>query len=145
MISELTEVIYALGDVELIQLNTDGIMIKLPKSKLDDYYQTCNEFSKKCQIELEYDVIGKIIQRDVNNYIMIYGSKGKEKIKAKGGCFASLPELKINEDGSVTSEYKPNFKANSLAIVSEALARYLLFDTPIEHTINNCNNIVCSA
>lgn len=141
LISELTEVIYELGDVELIQLNTDGIMVKLPKSKLDKYYEVCGEFSKKCQIELEYDIITKIIQRDVNNYIMIYGSKGKEKIKAKGGCFASLPDLKINEDGSVTSEYKPNFKANSLAIVSEALARYLLFDTPIEETINNCDNI----
>lgn len=141
LISELTEVIYELGDVELIQLNTDGIMVKLPKSKLDNYYEICGEFSKKCQIELEYDIISKIIQRDVNNYIMIYGSKGKEKIKAKGSCFASLPDLKINEDGSVTSKYKPNFKANSLAIVSEALARYLLFDTPIEETINNCNNI----
>lgn len=141
LISELTEVIYALGDVELIQLNTDGIMVKLPKSKLDNYYKVCGEFSKKCQIELEYDIISKIIQRDVNNYIMIYGSKGKEKIKAKGGCFASLPDLKINEDGSVSSEYKPNFKANSLAIVSEALARNLLFGTPIEDTINNCDNI----
>lgn len=141
LISELTEVIYELGDVELIQLNTDGIMVKLPRSKLDKYYEVCGEFSKKCQIELEYDIITKIIQRDVNNYIMIYGSKGKEKIKAKGGCFASLPDLKINEDGSVTSEYKPNFKANSLAIVSEALARYLLFDTPIEETINNCDDI----
>ena len=141
LISELTEKVYAIGDVELIQLNTDGLMIKIPKSKLDEYYRVSNKFSKKCGIELEYDIIDKIIQRDVNNYLMIYGEEGHKKIKAKGGCFASLPGLKINEDGSVTSEYKPNFKANSLAIVSEALAKYLLFNTPIEETINNETNI----
>lgn len=141
LISELTEKVYAIGNVELIQVNTDGLMIKIPKSKLDEYYKVSDEFSKKCGIELEYDIIDKIIQRDVNNYIMIYGEEGHKKIKAKGGCFASLPNLKINEDGSITSEYKPNFKANSLAIVSEALARYLLFEAPIEETINNETNI----
>ena len=141
LISELTEKVYAIGDVELIQVNTDGLMVKLPKSKLDEYYKVSDEFSKKCGIELEYDIIDKIIQRDVNNYLMRYGEEGHKKIKAKGGCFASLPNLKINEDGSITSEYKPNFKANSLAIVSEALARYLLFNTPIEETINNETNI----
>ena len=141
LISELTEIIYSLGDVELVQLNTDGIMVKMKKQTLDEYYKVCNEFSKKCQIELEYDVITKIIQRDVNNYIMIYEDKGKQKIKAKGGCFASLPELSFDDDGKLNSKYIPNFKANSLAIVSEALARNLLLNTPVEETINNCNNI----
>lgn len=141
LISELTEKVYAIGDVQLIQVNTDGLMVKIPKSKLDEYYRVSNEFSKKCGIELEYDIIDKIIQRDVNNYIMCYGDEGHKKIKAKGGCFASLPELKINDDGSISSKYKPNFKANSLAIVSEALAIYLLFDTPIEETINNETNV----
>lgn len=141
LISELTETIYSLGDVELVQLNTDGIMVKMKKENLDNYYKVCNEFSKKCQIELEYDIITKIIQRDVNNYIMIYEDKGKQKIKAKGGCFASLPELSFDDEGNLISKYVPNFKANSLAIVSEALARNLLQGTPVEDTINNCTNI----
>ena len=141
LISELSEIIYSLGDVEMIQLNTDGIMVKIKKENLDNYYKVCEEFSKKCQIELEYDIISKIIQRDVNNYIMIYEDKGKQKIKAKGGCFASLPELSFDDNGNLNSKYVPNFKANSLAIVSEALARKLLLDTPVEETIYNCNNI----
>ena len=141
LISELTEKVYAIGDVTLIQVNTDGLMVKLPKSKLPEYYRVSDEFSKKCGIDLEYDIIDKIIQRDVNNYIMIYGDEKYKSIKAKGGCFASLPRLKIEEDGMVSSKYEPNFKANSLAIVSEALAKYLLFNTPIEDTINNENNI----
>lgn len=141
LISELSEIIYSLGNVEMIQLNTDGIMVKIKKENLDNYYKVCEDFSKKCQIELEYDVISKIIQRDVNNYIMIYEDKGKQKIKAKGGCFASLPELSFDDKGNLNSKYVPNFKANSLAIVSEALARNLLLNTPVEETIYNCDNI----
>lgn len=137
MIASMTEEVYQIGDVKLIQINTDGLMVALPKSKLSQYYDVCNRFSERVKIGVEYDIIHKIVQRDVNNYIMIYGEKEHLNIKAKGGCFGALPNLKIEEDGTVTSKYVPNFKANSLAIVSEALAKNLLFDTPIEYTILN--------
>lgn len=141
LISELTEKVYAIGDVKLVQVNTDGLMVEISKNKLDDYYKVCNDFSNKCGIELEFDVIDKIYQRDVNNYIMLYGTSEYKSIKAKGGCFGSLPKLTVEKDGSITSEYKINFKNNTLAIVSEALARYLILDTPIEDTINSCDNV----
>ena len=141
LISELTERVFRVGNVQLIQVNTDGLMVKLPRTELDEYYKVCNEFSKNCGIELEYDIITKIIQRDVNNYIMLYDDKGKSKIKAKGGCFSGLPNLSIQEDGNVISEYEVDFKQNSLVICAEAIARNLLFDTPVEYTINNCNDV----
>ena len=141
LISELTERIYSIGDVELVQLNTDGLMVKLPKNKLEEYYKVSNEFSKKCGIELEYDIIYKIVQRDVNNYCMIYGNEESKKIKAKGGCFSALPEIKINKDGTLDTKVITDFKSNSLSIVSEAILKKLLFDIPVEETINNCNDI----
>lgn len=141
LISELTERIYGIGDVELIQLNTDGLMVKLPKDKLEEYYKVSNEFSKKCGIELEYDIIYKIVQRDVNNYCMIYGNEKSKKIKAKGGCFSALPKMKINKDGTLDTEVITDFKSNSLSIVAEAILKKLLFDIPVEETINNCNDI----
>lgn len=141
LISELTERIYAIGDVELIQLNTDGLMVKLPKDKLEEYYKVSNEFSKKCGIELEYDIIYKIVQRDVNNYCMIYGDEISKKIKAKGGCFSALPEIKINKEGTLDTKVITDFKANSLSIVSEAILKKLLFDIPVEETINDCDDI----
>ena len=141
LISELTERIYSIGDVELVQLNTDGLMVKLPKNKLEEYYKVSNEFSKKCGIELEYDIIYKIVQRDVNNYCMIYGNEESKKIKAKGGCFSALPEIKINKDGTLDTKVITDFKSNSLSIVSEALLKKLLLDIPVEETINNCNDI----
>ena len=141
LICELTERIYEIGEVELIQLNTDGLMVKLPRRKLDEYYKVCDEFVKKCGIELEYDIIYKIVQRDVNNYAMLYGDKNKPSIKAKGGCFSSLPKIEIQEDGALKTTYKPDFKSNSLSIVAEALLKKLLFDIPVEKTINECDEL----
>lgn len=141
LISELTERIYAIGNVELIQLNTDGLMVKLPKDKLKEYYNVSNEFSKKCGIELEYDIVYKIVQRDVNNYCMIYGNEKSKMIKAKGGCFSALPKIKINNDGTLDTKVITDFKSNSLSIVAEAILKKLLFNIPVEETINNCNDI----
>ena len=141
LISELSEKVFNIGDVKLVQVNTDGLMVEIPKNKLETYYNVCRDFSKKCGIELEYDIIDKIYQRDVNNYIMCYGEEGHKKIKAKGGCFSSLPKLEITEDNKIISKYEPNFKSNSLAIVSEALAKFLINNTPIEDTINDCDII----
>ena len=141
LISELTERIYAIGDVKLIQLNTDGLMVKLPNDKLNEYYKVSDEFSKKCGIGLEYDKVYKIVQRDVNNYCMLYGDENHKKIKAKGGCFSALPEITINEDGTLKVKVINDFKANSLSIVAEAILKKLLFDIPIEKTINNCDDI----
>lgn len=141
LISELTERIYAIGDVKLIQLNTDGLMVKLPNDKLNEYYKVSDEFSKKCGIGLEYDKVYKIVQRDVNNYCMLYGDENHKKIKAKGGCFSALPEITINEDGTLKVKVINDFKANSLSIVAEAILKRLLFDIPVEETINDCDDI----
>lgn len=141
LISELTERIYAIGDVKLIQLNTDGLMVKLPNDKLNEYYKVSDEFSKKCGIGLEYDKVYKIVQRDVNNYCMLYGDENHKKIKAKGGCFSALPEITINEDGTLKVKVINDFKANSLSIVAEAILKKLLFDIPVEKTINDCDDI----
>ena len=80
--------------------------------------------------------------------------KGKKKIKAKGGCFSASPEIKITDNENYNEEseddnepydletmFSDNFKANSLSIVAEAVLKYLIFNTPIEETINNCDDI----
>lgn len=141
LISELTERIYRIGSVQLIQINTDGVMVVLPRTKLDEYYKVCEEFSNKVKIKLEYDIIDKIVQRDVNNYILYMKDKDHYKIKAKGGIFSNLPKLEMKDEKNIVSEYIPNFKTNTMAIVSEAIAKYLLIGTPIRETIENCNNI----
>ena len=71
----------------------------------------------------------------------MYGDEKHKKIKAKGGCFSALPEITINEDGTLKVKVINDFKANSLSIVAEAILKRLLFNIPVEETINDCDDI----
>lgn len=98
-------------------------------------------WQKRYRLELERDDVIKLVMRDINNYIELLETKKGKEVNFKGGCFASCPKIIIDENNRIITKYEPKFKANSLAIVSEALAKYLLFDIPIERTIINDNDI----
>lgn len=148
LLTELIVRIMTIPDSKLIQSNTDGIMVELPISELDNYYKICGAFVDKCGINLEYDIIKKIYQKDVNGYCML---DSNNKLKVKGGYFSASPDIKIkvedNEDENHTETldlktmYSDNFKANSLSIVAEAVLKHLMFDIDITETIMSCDDI----
>lgn len=110
-------------DFRLIQSNTDGIIYSLPiseKAKADDIV---NRWSERTHLEMEEDIITKIIQKDVNNYIVQFDNG---KIKNKGGYVSNYP--------------KGSYDSNSLTIVHEAIVRYFIENKPVEDTINACND-----
>lgn len=110
-------------DFRLIQSNTDGIVYSLPiseKAKADDIV---NRWSERTHLEMEEDIITKIIQKDVNNYIVQFDNG---KIKNKGGYVSNYP--------------KGSYDSNSLTIVHEAIVRYFIENKPVEDTINACND-----
>ena len=67
---------------QVIQSNTDGVLVKLYHE--DDYElidDICYEWEQRTRMELEFEEYVKVIQKDVNNYILIdddgkYESKG---------------------------------------------------------------------
>lgn len=59
------------GLVDFIQINTDGILVNITKDNEDEIIQICHDWEKRNKMELEFDYYDKIIQRDVNNYIMV--------------------------------------------------------------------------
>ena len=61
------------GDTcQLIQANTDGILVKLESPELyDKYVSVCKEWENRTGYELEHDIYQRVIQRDVNSYIII--------------------------------------------------------------------------
>lgn len=127
--------------LKLTALNTDSIQFEIDEDKVPLAEEILKEWEKRYRLELERDDTIKLVMRDINNYIEILETpKGKE-VKFKGSCFASCPELIIDKDNRIITKYKPNFKNNNLVIVSEALAKYLLFEIPIEKTIENCNDL----
>ena len=57
-------------DLELIQANTDGIIVLLKnKSEFERYKDICHEWEERTGFKLEHDLIKNIVQKDVNNYI----------------------------------------------------------------------------
>ena len=117
----------AIPDLKIVQLNTDGIMVEFHR----DYYDTFDEISKEWEarthFELEEDCVIKIAQKDVNNYVEVQQGG---KVKEKGGYLV--------KGESKAGAWKIN---NSCCIVATALKEFLVYGTPVEETINACDDI----
>lgn len=123
IISMLCEELMNVPNLIMIQANTDGITVKLPKSEVNNYYNICNKWMKLTKWELEFAEYSKMVLRDVNNYLAIYNN-GKTKCK---GIF----------------EFKdiPLHKNKSHNIIPITLYEYFVNNKSIEDTIYNHTNI----
>ena len=123
MLSMLAEdLVLTLKDVTVLQINTDGITVRIPRDLMQVYYDVCDNWQKNVNLELEYVDYSKMIIRDVNNYIAV-STKGKVKYK---GAF------------EIDKDYH---KDNSFKIIPIALSEYFVKGIPVEETIRNHRNI----
>ena len=111
---------------EIIQSNTDGILIKMPVGKDEDEWfnqvdDTCYEWEQRTRMQLEFDEFRKVYQKDVNNYIIVAASG---KYKCKGGYVKKLNSLDYD-----------------LPIVNTAVVEYLLHGIRPEETIASCTEL----
>jgi len=77
----LAERLMKIEGMSLIQVNTDGVTIKLPRSQQELYNSICKQWENDVGLQLEFAEYDKMFIRDVNNYIAIYTNG---KIKSKG-------------------------------------------------------------
>ncbi len=63
------EKVIAECEAEMIQANTDGFTVRIPREKLDRYYAICDEWSKITKLDWEFAEYDSMYVRDVNNYI----------------------------------------------------------------------------
>ena len=125
---ELAEHCYReIEGLRIVQLNTDGIMVECAKTDLDKLKEICDEWQSRTGFELEEDSVVKIAQKDVNNYVEVQPGG---KSKAKGGYLV--------KGISTVGAFNIN---NSCCIVATALKEYFVNGTPVEDTINNCDDI----
>lgn len=113
---------------DIIQSNTDGILVKLRAnneaeasveySALDDI---CYEWEQRTGMKLDFDEFRKVVQKDVNNYVII---DAEGHYKSKGAYVKKLSELD-----------------NDLPIINEALINRIVNNIPVEETINNCTEL----
>lgn len=109
------------GKCKLIQSNTDGLIVKIENDNDDEILKICKEWENRTRMNLEYDYYEKIIQKDVNNYIIV-DSDGN--YKSKGAYVKKLTELD-----------------NDLPIVNKAVVDYFVKNIPVEKTIMPCNEL----
>src|SRR5262245_31497537 len=77
----LAEAIMRVPGCQLIQLNTDGLTVSIPKSQRAFFNQVCSWWQDQTQLELEFFDLQSLWMRDVNNYLAL---DAKGKIKRKG-------------------------------------------------------------
>ena len=122
-LTDLIEKLELIKGFELIQSNTDGIIIRYPKKVDQQIRDVIGEWEKRTRLTMELGEVRAIAQKDVNNYIM---EDGDGHIKSKGGY------VSLYAGG--------DFKMNSLQIIHKAIGDYFLHGTPFEDTINACED-----
>lgn len=77
----LAEQLLRIKGLSLIQVNTDGITVKLPRKYRHWYNMTCKYWQQQVGLQLEFAEYSAMYLRDVNNYIAVYTNG---KVKRKG-------------------------------------------------------------
>lgn len=104
---------------QIIQSNTDGILVKI--DKIEDYDlidDIAYEWEMRTGMGLEFELYKRIFQKDVNNYLLV---DMENNYKSKGAYVKKLDDLSYD-----------------LPIVNKAMVDYMTKNIPVEVTINNC-------
>lgn len=128
----------------MVSANTDAVMYTIEEEYKEQAHDVLHNWEKLTGLELEEDKIVKIVMRDVNNYAeIVQTGNNNYEVHYKGGELTrGEHKFKWNkEEKKFKYSYKKSLKSNSMSIVSEALLKKLLFDIPIEETINKCDDI----
>lgn len=108
---------------QLIQSNTDGILLKLRSikdfDKIDDIVW---EWEERTGMRMGFDLFERVFQKDVNNYLLV-AKDGSTK--TKGAYTKKLSTLDYD-----------------LPIINKALVEYMVHDVPVEKTINECTDLI---
>jgi len=107
---------------QLIQSNTDGLLIKL--NRIEDFDlidDIVYEWEQATGMNMEFELFTKVFQKDVNNYILV---NAEGKCKTKGAYVKALSNLDYD-----------------LPILNEAVKNYFLKGIHPADTINSCNKL----
>lgn len=121
----LLELCYFLPDsIKIINMNTDGVYVQGDEQLIREYGKA---WAEQNNYTLDVDPVKKIIQKDVNNYIVAF-ENGKYKFK---GGWVSQYEF---------GKYRNSFSPNSGVIIDTAVVDYLIKGIPVEETVFNCKD-----
>ena len=110
---------------ELVQNNTDGIIIRLKNydRDFDIIDDVVAEWEHRTGMKMDFDTFfGEIFQKDVNNYLIVDRETGA--MKTKGGYIKQLSDLDYD-----------------LPILNKAVVNYMVHGILPEQTIQQCDDL----
>lgn len=114
---------------EIIQSNTDGVLIRMPDGfdgGSDAFYDRVDdvayEWEHRTGMGLEFDEFTRVYQKDVNNYVLVAADGS---MKTKGAYVKKLGPLDYD-----------------LAVVNKALVEFMVHGVPVEDTIAADNDLI---
>ena len=140
LLTDLIEKLESVDGFELIQSNTDGIIIRYPIKVESQIEAIVSEWESRTRLNMEYTVIKAIAQKDVNNYVMKAGETYLIKDGKKVVTDEDKGKLKT-KGGYVSLFGGGDFKNNSMVIIHKALVNYFMDGVPIEETILKSDNL----
>ena len=122
MLIDLMHKLKIYAGAEIIQSNTDGVLIRMPddfEGGPDAFYDRVDdvayEWEHRTGMGLEFDEFTRVYQKDVNNYVLVAADGST---KTKGAYVKKLGPLDYD-----------------LAVVNKALVDYMVHGVPVEDTI----------
>ena len=116
----------SLAGIKTVSANTDGIVIKLPRDKMDEYKRITAEWNETNQMSADFETYKIIVSRDVNSYFDI---QTDDTTEFKG----ALDPL----------QYRKNYsKGYDMPIVAKAVYEYFVNNTPVMETLQNHTDIL---
>lgn len=115
-----------LNGIHVVSANTDGIVIKLPKDKLETFNDITKRWNETNKMSADSEDYKAYFARDVNNYFSVWPN---EKVDAKGALDPKqyLKDLK---------------KGYDMPIVAKAVFEYLYHNVPVMETLRNHTDIL---
>lgn len=121
----LIEGLYMNG-IHIISANTDGVICKIPRDKIDKYYEVASKWEKLTNLTLEFVPYKKYIRRDVNSYIT---EKEDGSVKVKG---VFVGEVNLNK----------TYRAYRMPVVANTLRKYFIDGISVDDGLRSSRDIM---
>lgn len=114
--------------IQMMQINTDGLTIRVKKSHVQYMHSICKEWEQHTGLELESAQYKSMFIRDVNNYIAV---KTDGSVKRIGAYSYETP---LSDPYTRERQW---YQDHSMLVVRKAVEAYMVHGTPIADFIMN--------
>lgn len=126
LLCKLAEDVLNIFGLSVIQANTDGLTLRVPRNELHRFNLIVEQWEKLVNLKMEHNYYRTMFIRDVNSYIAVYEDG---KIKRKG-AYEWKP---VTEPGGTLGWHQNH----SALVVPKVAEQFLVHGKPIRETIEN--------